>query len=203
VYSHLTEVFNRCIQKHPTDAFDKFEEMSVLIKKTHLAFNEPKSDFKINEQASAAPGRPSEIYLEHTKWRKDMINGNYNICKEDAGMVPKNPDCCMPDMNNEADMLAWAGINFGAQDNLTMQHSLKKLACLSGASKLRFSGKIMGTERDYWIVCGELKQTSDTDPGCEPHGTGCNSAVFWVTDNLLHDWVQLPDVRPEHIIASR
>jgi len=45
VYSHLTEVFNRCVQKHPTDAFDKFEEMSVLIKKTQMSFSDPKSDF--------------------------------------------------------------------------------------------------------------------------------------------------------------
>lgn len=34
LYSHLTEVFNRCIQNHPTDAFDKFEDVSGLIKKT-------------------------------------------------------------------------------------------------------------------------------------------------------------------------
>jgi len=27
--------------------------------------------------------------------------------------------------------------------------------------------------------------------------------VFWVTDNILHDWLQLPDVKPHHIIASR
>ena len=27
--------------------------------------------------------------------------------------------------------------------------------------------------------------------------------VFWVTDNLLNDWIQLPDCRPEHIIQAR
>jgi radial spoke head protein 4A len=27
--------------------------------------------------------------------------------------------------------------------------------------------------------------------------------VFWVTENLLNDWIQLPDCKPEHIEASR
>jgi radial spoke head protein 4A len=27
--------------------------------------------------------------------------------------------------------------------------------------------------------------------------------VYWVTDNLLDDWVQLPDATPEHIQATR
>ena len=27
--------------------------------------------------------------------------------------------------------------------------------------------------------------------------------VFWVTDNLLNDWVQLPDCSPDHIVQAR
>ena len=27
--------------------------------------------------------------------------------------------------------------------------------------------------------------------------------VFWVTDNLLNDWIQLPDCKPEHIVMAR
>jgi hypothetical protein len=30
-----------------------------------------------------------------------------------------------------------------------------------------------------------------------------NRLVYWVSTNLLSDWVQLPDARPEHIIAAR
>lgn len=30
-----------------------------------------------------------------------------------------------------------------------------------------------------------------------------NKLVYWVTDNLLEDWVQLPDVLPEHILVAR
>jgi hypothetical protein len=36
LYTHLTEVFNRIMLHHPYDAYEKFEEISHLIKKTHL-----------------------------------------------------------------------------------------------------------------------------------------------------------------------
>ena len=34
---------------HKSDAFDKFEEISALVKKTHLSFSDPKRDFELNE----------------------------------------------------------------------------------------------------------------------------------------------------------
>ncbi len=32
VYKHLTDVFNRILQSHPYDGYDKFEEISMLMK---------------------------------------------------------------------------------------------------------------------------------------------------------------------------
>lgn len=32
LYTHLTEVFNRIMLHHPLDAYDKFEEISGLVK---------------------------------------------------------------------------------------------------------------------------------------------------------------------------
>lgn len=32
LYTHLTEVFNRIMMNHPYDAYDKFEEISLLVK---------------------------------------------------------------------------------------------------------------------------------------------------------------------------
>lgn len=62
---------------------------------------------------------------------------------------------------------------------------------MSGADKLRFAGKIFGTEKDYWIVSGELASNDENDPSLkmESRGRGCNQLCYWVTDNLLHDWV--------------
>jgi len=51
-------------------------------------------------------------------------------------------------------MLAWAGIDFGEDNNLRLQKSIKRLAIMSGAVTLRFAGKIFGTQKDYWIAMG-------------------------------------------------
>lgn len=53
LYSHLTEVFNRIMLHHQNDAFDKFEEISALVKRTHLSFKDPKRDFEVNAQSGA------------------------------------------------------------------------------------------------------------------------------------------------------
>jgi len=37
----------------------------------------------------------------------------------------------------------------------------------------------------------------------EKRGDGVNALVYWVTDNLLNDWIQLPDCKPDQIVVSR
>ena len=49
-------------------------------------------------------------------------------------------------------MLEWAGVSFGEGYTLILQKALKKLAVFSGASSLRFFGKIYGSKMDYWIA---------------------------------------------------
>lgn len=97
-------------------------------------------------------------------------------------------------------MFQWAGIDFGEENICILQKSLKRLAILSGAVTLKFFGKIYGVEKDYWVAQGELdfqeeRQTKEST--LEARGTGVNKTVFWVTDNLFMDWIQLPDAIPE------
>ena len=76
---------------------------------------------------------------------------------------------------------------------------------MSGAESLRFAGKIFGTCQDYWIAIGRLPTAEEEsgDSTAEPRGKGVNEVVFWVTDNLLNDWIQLPDCTPNHIKVAR
>jgi len=76
---------------------------------------------------------------------------------------------------------------------------------MSSATSINFMGKIYGSQKDYWICQGTLGEDEEaTIPrGQEPRGTGVNTYVYWVTHSLLSDWIQLPDCRPEHILASR
>jgi radial spoke head protein 4/6 len=76
---------------------------------------------------------------------------------------------------------------------------------MSGASSLRFCGKILGSTRDYWVVSGTLNQVEEAnaDKMVEARGTGVNTHVYWVTNNLLSDWIQLPECKPDHIAFAR
>jgi hypothetical protein len=76
---------------------------------------------------------------------------------------------------------------------------------MSGADRIRFAGKVLGTRKDYWLVSGVLIEPAENnqDVVIEKRGAGVNQLVFWVTDNLLNDWIQLPDCQPQHIQAAR
>jgi hypothetical protein len=49
LYSHLTEVFNRIMLHHPNDAYDKFEDISALVKRTNFKISDPKFDVEVND----------------------------------------------------------------------------------------------------------------------------------------------------------
>ena len=51
LYSHLTEVFNRIMLHHPTDAYDKLEEISGLVKQTNFKINDPHDEHDVNKEA--------------------------------------------------------------------------------------------------------------------------------------------------------
>lgn len=76
---------------------------------------------------------------------------------------------------------------------------------MSGADTVRFAGKIFGTQSDYWVAAGRLGEPEEDakDSSIEARGKGVNETVFWVTDNLLSDWIQLPDCRPDDIKQAR
>ena len=53
LYTHLTEVFNRVLLHHADNAYDKFEEISALVKQTDLKFKDPRNDFELNAAMGA------------------------------------------------------------------------------------------------------------------------------------------------------
>lgn len=102
-------------------------------------------------------------------------------------------------------MLEWAGIGFGDHINALLQKSLRRLAVISGATNVRFFGKVLCSSQDYWVAQGMLNVAEEKprNPRQEVRGRGTNKSVFWVTHNIIGDWIQLPDVEPEHIVHSK
>jgi radial spoke head protein 4/6 len=75
----------------------------------------------------------------------------------------------------------------------------------TNAERLQLVGKIHGQNKDYWITSGVLLEPEESGrpANMEKRCEGVNQLVYWVTDNLLNDWIQLPDCQPEHIVAAR
>ena len=70
LYGHLSEVFNRILMYHKHDAFEKFEEISALVKRSHLSFSDPKRDYEVNDARS----RKSEADIASEEWIQKSRN---------------------------------------------------------------------------------------------------------------------------------
>ena len=67
LYSHLTEVFNRILLHHSEDAYDKFEEISGLIKQKDLKFKDVQLDCKVNASVDAKKICAREEWIRKSK----------------------------------------------------------------------------------------------------------------------------------------
>jgi radial spoke head protein 4A len=173
LYTHLTEVFNRILLHHSKDAFEKFEEISALVKKTDLKFQDPKYDFEVNAEYGAKKITPEEAWVARSKNLLNEVNDL--VAGKDSKLLSKSSKVVMPDLAGEAEMLEWANISFGDEDTYRLQKAMKRLAVMSGAEALGFVGKIYGTEKDYWIVNGRLGSNEEpVERGVEPRGEGVN-----------------------------
>lgn len=84
------------------------------------------------------------------------------------------------------------------------------MAAQTGAGKLRFFGKIRGTENDYYVVEGEVEggdeggeEGEEKPADFEAKGTGVNKFTYWVSHQSLTKWTKLPDLLPKDIVAAR
>jgi radial spoke head protein 4A len=50
---------------------------------------------------------------------------------------------------------------------------------------------------------GEEEEGENVDPKKEKRGEGVNTYAYWVADNVLEEWIQIPDLAPNELEASR
>lgn len=174
LYTHLTEVFNRIMMHHPKDAFEKFEDISALVKRTNFKIKDPEYDHLVNEKAGVVTNKQALEFIERVK---NLLRDHPDMVKpEDRKLVSNLASTKMQNFVQCADMLELAGVGFGEDMNILIQKSLKRLAMLSGASQVKFFGKILCQEKDYWVAQGVLSQPEEAvrNKLQEPRGKGVN-----------------------------
>ena len=85
-----------------------------------------------------------------------MLKEKPECSAADRSLLTRDTKFNIPNLMDQAQMLEWAGINFGEDNVFMLQKSLKRLAVMSGATSLKFFGKIFGTQKDYWVAQGTL-----------------------------------------------
>jgi radial spoke head protein 4A len=193
VYDHLGKIINKVIAEKPQDAYGLVEVLSRLVK-------EP-----------AAPGKPEASPEETAALAKHVkqLRKLDQVPTDESGPVQL---CSVPDFSREASLLAWAGAGFSDTESYQIACALRALAFKekdNGLTKLRFWGKVLGTEADYYVAeaqkdaPGDAPDPEGPDADMEPLGSGANTYAYYATTDLCGDWLLLPDVRPREIRAAR
>lgn len=231
LYDHLTQVLLKIAKDKPDNALEQFEAISVAVKKAKLQPSQlkelqtsplkPAEERRVLafiEQCLAVVQSVPEVSSADLKAvaaltaqlkAMDPEEQEEEIKKLKAEKTPaflKGAD--IPDMVQDQRVLAWAGVGIQQEEMYTLLLSIQNLSRQQGNfASARFFGKIMGTQKDYYIVEAKLdqyaKQAVDPDTKKEPAGTGANAYVYFVANSPQDAWVMLPDVLPEQIITAR
>lgn len=191
VYDHLERIVNRVITEQPKDAYDLVEVLSRLIKAGELSAQANLTEEEVR------------VLSEHVKKSKELDK----VPTAEGGEEPITVPCAVPDFVEEADMFCWTGVGLDEMESYKVMCSMRNHAAKleGGFNKLRFWGKILGTDADYYVAeaardsGGEAEEGEDMDPP----GSGANTHVYFVTTDLAGSWVQLPDIKPKEIVAAR
>ena len=85
--------------------------------------------------------------MEMLQKLKNLLNEYPDISPgERKKYVSSEVKCVIPNYPEHAEMFEWAGVGFGPDISYMIQKSIKRLAMLSGATSLKFFGKILCTE---------------------------------------------------------
>ena len=144
---------------HREDGFDRLEEISQLLKQTHCQMKDPASDQEVNSIKAQHKNPELDLWLERSQ---KLLGEHWDaIPSSERELLTRKVNVSLPNLLEEAEMFEWAGVSFGEEETYKLQKALKKLAVLSGASSLRFWGKVYGSERDYFVVEGDLLKSEE------------------------------------------
>merc|ERR1719181_1968775 len=92
--------------------------------------------------------------------------------------------------------------------------SLLQLQSAKGLATVRFFGKVLGTEGDYYVAECTGYTPPEPEEGAEPPPEppadaeaagepGCNAFTYFVASDPASEWTVLPNVTPAEIVASK
>ena len=223
----VSEVLMRLLQEKPKDPVSKLEVFSNLVK--HGAFVPPKersSYERLTNLYKPFMGIDDLLIFgkqeERTKNYLQLVNPPPKPTKttgedepEDAPTdEPEDEELKMSDLLYEGSLFQSAGIGIRDIELFQVLVSMKTvLAANKKINSIRFFGKILGIEKNYYVLETEQAKDEPTDDGEQKKVEGIPSEVdginkytYYVSNTLGGNettWIKLPDVSPDALSRSR
>ena len=195
-----------------SEAYNKFEQISTLIKQKNEVFqNKDVSSINTASKTATTSTNTSNTNPNNSQSIITQTRDEQNLFKISKKKLKQfsTLNTYQDDILNQSKLLEWAGITFTKLEWYKIKVIMNKLLN-EKISYLKFWGKIFGKNSDYYIIQGKLKEEKDPkfikkySSNFEPRNLeGLNNYVFWVSNNILDEWVELPDITPSQLGRSR
>ncbi|CEG41255.1 Radial spokehead-like protein [Plasmopara halstedii] len=196
LYDHLSDVLLKIIVERPEGLHETFENISTLVKQERYV---APHDLTTDDQSSQVSSRKKEAQT----YQENYSNTALDLLKLQTDNTMASTS--KVDLLDEANLFEWAGLGFSKSETFRLSLALQSLAQTIETVNLRFWGKILGRKADFYIAEGELVQAYEPqDLEAEEGFAGVNKLTYWaMKDNGTYQWVRLPPVRCEQIVAAR
>ena len=207
LYTHIKELLKTKSAMNDNEKFnDLFEDISLRLKQ--LGYYLKDDDDLSSEYIQKILKEPQLIQTILNQYNKEKILLKPPSKAEEGGETqPITNINFIPDYYELFQKFGSIGINLSKKELLLLNKSLTKLATVLTTGNIIFFGKIFGSEKDYYIVEAteiEPPENFNYDNDMEKRKEdGVNKNVFFVTNDLSEKWIELPDVKPSQIRASR
>ena len=207
LYTHLKNLLKTKYLLNDNEKFDDLLEDISLHIKNQGYYLKPENDLS-SEYIQKILNDPNLITLIKNQFNKEkLLLKPPAKTEEGAEPQPITNINFVPDYYDLFKKFSSLGINFSDKELLLLNKSITRLATVLTTGNITFFGKIYGTEKDYYIVEAteiDPPENFNYDNDMEKRKEdGVNKNVFYVTNDLLEKWVELPDVKPSQIRASR
>ncbi|KAF7260906.1 hypothetical protein EG68_01710 [Paragonimus skrjabini miyazakii] len=182
LYEHLVSLLKLILEQKPTHSLDQFEELSRQVKRERgggaggsgagagLVTEDIEATSPTAKQETAAylHAKVERTLLHHPKhkWDENVFSKSPLPAPWGGYFDDDDEIQRLQNLGQISFLVEQAGVGLGRSEMLRIWLSIRKLSLkLTAIAKLRFWGKIMGTNGSYYIAEGEFEAGMDPDSG--------------------------------------
>ena len=207
LYSHIKYLLQTKYAMKDNEKFDDlFEDISLRLKVNgYYLKNDDDLSSDYIQKLLKEPEIVNKILNQFNK--EKLLIKPPSKAEEGSEPQPITTINFIPDYYGLFQKLSSIGVNFSKKELFLLNKSINKLATILTNGNITFFGKIYGSVKDYYIVEAteiDPPENFNYDNDMEKRKEdGINKNVFYVTNDLSEKWIELPDVKPSQIKASR